>query len=391
MKNVGNSSGEGICAKDSQDVRVRILTAGNLYPPHHLGGYELLWQAAVRHLRAAGHEVRVLCTDHREDGAGAEDDPDVHRDLRWYWRDHDWPRISPLAVWRLERHNARTWQRHVEDFSPDAVSWWAMGGMSLSLVRDNPLPASGWIIDDWLVYAPHVDKATKLLRRTVDWPRAARWVFCAEGVRQAAADARGELGETVVEPLGVAPEFTEHPDQPWQQRLLYVGRIDERKGIATAVEALAHLPEATLRIVGGGDPREADRLRELAAAAGVAERVSFDGAVPRAELADVYASGDVTLFPVTWPEPFGLVPLEAMAVGRPVIATGRGGSGDYLRDRDNTLLFEAGDARGLAACVERLADPALRAQLRAGGLRTAGELTESRWLAAVLREHQRLA
>ncbi len=235
-----------------------------------------------------------------------------------------------------------------------------------------------------------VDQWSRIDPRRVRWDRAARWVFCAEGVRKAAIGERGDLGETVVEPLGVAPVFREAPDQPWGDRLVYVGRIDERKGIATAIEALALLPKATLRIVGGGDPSEADRLQRLAGDLGVNPRVTFEAPVPRERLGEVYAAGDVTVFPVTWPEPFGLVPLESMAVGRPVIATGQGGSGDYLRDGENTLLFTAGDAAGLASAVERLTDSHLRARLRAGGRETAGQLTERRWLDAVLREHERL-
>lgn len=361
---------------------MRILTVGNTYPPHHLGGYELLWQAAVRHLRAAGHEVRVLTSDHQQPGAGAEEDPDVHRDLRWYWEDHEFPRLGPRALWRLERDNRATWQRHVDAFRPDSVSWWAMGGMSLSLLRRNRLPSTGWVIDDWVVYAPMVDQWTRRLRRPVPWRRVSHWVFCADGVRRAAVGERGDLGRVSVEPLGVAPVFAEHPEQPWERRLLYVGRIDERKGIATAIEALQHLPGATLRVVGAGDQRERERLQALGGP------VTFAAPVPRAELPAVYAGGDVTVFPVTWPEPFGLVPLEAMAVGRPVVATGRGGSGDYLRDGENCLLFEAGDASALADAVRRLEDPQLRATLRAGGLRTAAELSEQRWLDAVLRVHE---
>ena len=85
----------------------------------------------------------------------------------------------------------------------------------------------------------------------------------------------------------------------------------------------------------------------------------------------------MTLFPVRWDEPWGLVPLEAMARGRPVIATGRGGSAEYLRDGENCLLFPAGEAGALAGAVERLAaDAALRARLREGGLRTAPLHTE---------------
>jgi hypothetical protein len=67
---------------------VRILCVGNMYPPHHLGGYELVWQGAVAALRAGGHDVRVLTTDHRLPETEAGDEPDLHRELLWYWRDH---------------------------------------------------------------------------------------------------------------------------------------------------------------------------------------------------------------------------------------------------------------------------------------------------------------
>jgi glycogen(starch) synthase len=69
------------------------------------------------------------------------------------------------------------------------------------------------------------------------------------------------------------------------------------------------------------------------------------------------------------------------------VATGRGGSGEYLRDGQNALLFEAGDAGALAGAVTRLAgDPALRARLREGGAATAPLHTEAVFNAAVLRE-----
>ena len=64
---------------------VRVLAVGNMYPPHYLGGYELMWEAGVHALRARGHEVRVLTTDFRR-GDRPETDPDVHRELRWYWQ-----------------------------------------------------------------------------------------------------------------------------------------------------------------------------------------------------------------------------------------------------------------------------------------------------------------
>ena len=59
-----------------------------MYPPHHLGGYELVWQGAVQALRVAGHGVRVLTTDVRfgDVDPAQDDDEEVFRELRWYWR-----------------------------------------------------------------------------------------------------------------------------------------------------------------------------------------------------------------------------------------------------------------------------------------------------------------
>src|SRR5947209_15792508 len=94
---------------------VRVLAIGTVYPPHHLGGYELIWSGAMRHLRGQGHEVRVLVTGHQRAGVrpGADEEPDVHRELQWYWHDHAWRAMSPAAVVRLERHNAAVLDRHL--------------------------------------------------------------------------------------------------------------------------------------------------------------------------------------------------------------------------------------------------------------------------------------
>jgi glycogen(starch) synthase len=348
---------------------VRILTVGNMYPPHHLGGYELIWRSAVRQQRAAGHEVRVLTTDVRLGEPSEPDDPQCFRELRWYWRDHAWPSLSIRERFRLERDNARTLRRHLDEFRPDVVAWWAMGGMSLSLPKRVDLPSAAFVLDDWLDYAPKEDQWRRLLRKRFDTTTIDHWVFISEYTRERARSQGYTFASSEVNPAGVGEEFlNEAPPRPWSWRMLYVGRIDERKGIATAVRALAHLPqEATLEIVGAGDDGAQRRLRELAD-----DRVRFAGSVQRERLPGVYADADVVVFPVRWREPWGVVPLEAMGVGRPVVATGRGGSGEYLRDGDNALLFDADDPQALAAQIERLADDEqLRERLRTNGLDTA--------------------
>ena len=134
------------------------------------------------------------------------------------------------------------------------------------------------------------------------------------------------------------------PERQWSWSLAYVGRLDARKGVDTAVKALAHLPDAaTLTLVGGWDEKEERRLRELAHTEGLAARVRFEGQASRDRVRAAYDDADAVLFPVRWEEPWGLVPLEAMARGRPVVASGRGGSGEYLRDGENALIASPDD------------------------------------------------
>src|SRR3954453_9674814 len=139
---------------------MRILTVGNMYPPHHLGGYEQDWAAGVAALRAAGHEVKVLVSDHREVGVIENDPPGVERSLRWYWHDHDFPRRGLRERLSIERHNQSVLDEAVATFRPDVVSWWPMGGMSLAMIeriRRRGIPALGVVYDDWMVYGPRVD------------------------------------------------------------------------------------------------------------------------------------------------------------------------------------------------------------------------------------------
>jgi glycosyltransferase involved in cell wall biosynthesis len=156
--------------------------------------------------------------------------------------------------------------------------------------------------------------------------------------------------------------------------------------VGTAIRALADLPgEAQLTVDGPGPAAHLEELRALALGCGVQSRVAFACSSPEA-MGAAYAAADAVVFPVTWDEPWGLVPLEAMAVGRPVVATGTGGSREYLADGENCLLFPADDARTLAARLRRLAgDPALRERVVAGGRRTAATYTEAAFEATVVR------
>ncbi|PVG82430.1 glycosyl transferase [Nocardioides gansuensis] len=169
------------------------------------------------------------------------------------------------------------------------------------------------------------------------------------------------------------------PPRTATHRVLVLGRMVERKGIADAVTALQWLPDTELVIAGGPradvlhlDP-EASRLRGVAAEAGVAERVRFLGSVNHEDVPGVIRAADVVCS-VPWYEPFGIVPVEAMACGRPVVGTAVGGLLDTVVPGVTGELVPPRDPRVLSGALrDLLADPGLRAAYGADGVRRARE------------------
>lgn len=188
--------------------------------------------------------------------------------------------------------------------------------------------------------------------------------------RMGASSARTE-----VVPCGVDTDvFTPRPGAPHPRpRLLIIGRLVPRKGVADAIRALAHIPDAELLIVGGpeaeGLPRdpEALRLAELVHELGLGDRVALAGRAAHGALPDVICSSDLVLA-VPWYEPFGIVPLEAMACGVPVVGTAVGGLLDTVVDGVTGLLVPPGEPLDVAAAVNRLlTDPRRRQEMGKAG------------------------
>ena len=175
-----------------------------------------------------------------------------------------------------------------------------------------------------------------------------------------------------VEPRGVSPAPAPRADGPFE--LLFVGRLVERKGVHVLLEALARLEpgwRVLLRVVGGGPEREP--LERRAAELGVAERVRFEGFVSREELQARFAGCDAFVLPAVVDakgdtEGLGVVLLEAMSYGKPVIASAAGGIVDIVRDGRNGLLVPPGEPDALAGAVRTLLDaPGRAAEMGAAG------------------------
>jgi glycosyltransferase involved in cell wall biosynthesis len=139
------------------------------------------------------------------------------------------------------------------------------------------------------------------------------------------------------------------------------------KGVDYLLSALARLTRPFRAVVAGSGPAEA-WLREKARAEGLGERVHFTGWLDGPAIETLYARADLVVCPSVWDEPFGLVGIESMAHGKPVIAFRVGGIPEWLADGESGFLVERKDVAAMAAAVERLlASPPLAARFGARG------------------------
>jgi glycosyltransferase involved in cell wall biosynthesis len=140
---------------------------------------------------------------------------------------------------------------------------------------------------------------------------------------------------------------------PGGNEVLYVGQVIRGKGVDLLLRALERVTgDWHATIVGTGNHLE--KCRGMAAALGIAERVSFTGWVPHDALEAYYGRASVCAVPSRWPEPFGMVGVEAMARGRPVVGFDVGGIPDWLEDGVTGILAPEADSAALAAAISSL-------------------------------------
>ncbi len=197
----------------------------------------------------------------------------------------------------------------------------------------------------------------------------------------AAAFARGRLGgDFEIVPNGTDVEAFARAEPatglPGGRRILFVGRLDERKGFSVAVGAFALLaerhPDLVLVVAGDGPNRAAVHALPPA----VRESVVLLGPVAHEALPPYYAAADLFLAPSVGGESFGMVLTEALAAGIPVVASDIPGYREVVRDGEDGLLVPPRDVDALAAAAERvLTDGELAVRLRSGARARAEEFS----------------
>jgi glycosyltransferase involved in cell wall biosynthesis len=186
------------------------------------------------------------------------------------------------------------------------------------------------------------------------------------------------------------PRFAEIVRSPSETpTILIVGRVEPQKGVEVAYRALATLRErynldASLLVVGAGSAGYVRKLDRLADELGVASHIKHLGFLDFDDLARAMATTHVQIVPSTWPEPLGMVCIEAALARIPVVASNIGGIPECLSHGKEALLVDPGDVGGLAdAIAKTLLDReetrlrTIRAHIRAEELSLARYLEES--------------
>jgi glycosyltransferase involved in cell wall biosynthesis len=372
-------------------LRVCVVTVASY--AHGIGGMQGHAADLCRGLVAAGHEVEVVAPKHRE---GLEQT--THLGGTWHFgnvpsrkpgrptRNRDWLSESAATFERL--HAANPFDVvHSESTS-------ALGLLRRGVHRRVPLAAKfhgnylglagatvGRAVRDSGV-RPRVREAKHLVWLTVghvvpaDFARFRACEAMVPSHQQVNGTARSYLldrSRVHVVPNGIDAEaFKPRPKEAARQVLglgaepilLSVGRLERDKGFGTAIAALARLGDSPARLVVIGAGPERELLEAAAVEAGVADRVSFLGSKPRAEVVDYLAAADVFLFPTERDEAAPLVPLEAMASGLPLLASTVGGGVELIEDGTSGLLLPpAAPERWATAIQSVLSDDAGRRRM----------------------------
>lgn len=146
--------------------------------------------------------------------------------------------------------------------------------------------------------------------------------------------------------------------------ILVVSRLVRHKNLEAGIKATQRLKEKNLRLVIAGDGPDRKRLETLAN-----QQVEFKGDVRGAELDKLYSACDLVLYPVIW-EPFGLVPIEAMRHGKPIVCSQESGVAEIINEARCGFLI---DPRNIADIAEKIAilmgDEGLRKKMGKNGRR----------------------
>jgi glycosyltransferase involved in cell wall biosynthesis len=375
-----------------------------------VGGVETYLQAVLPALGARGHEVALLY-EHPADAAAEAVDARTSGPPAWRVREDDLPAaLAPVAAWRpdvvyLQGLEAPAVEEALADRFPTVLFAHNYHGACISGTKRYAFPVARPCGRTFgaaclLHYYPRrcgglsprtmVREYRRQRRRQALLARFGAVLVASRHMREEyrrLGVPEGRLHLVPLFPPGQLPDPTPPEARPACGRVLLVGRLTDLKGGRLLIRELRRAGEALgrrLTLVVAGDGPERGALETLARRLDVS--AEFLGWVPPARREALMRQADVLAVPSVWPEPFGLVGIEAGCVGLPAVGFAVGGVPDWLvpGESGESAPSDPPTAGGLsAALVRALADPAHLAKLRVGAWRVAQRFTLERHVASL--------
>lgn len=352
---------------------MKILVAHNLYRSSTVSGENAVYRAEVELLRDHGHTVITFERNNDDlDRASAMGlallhgpqtlwSANAYRELRRTIRrerpdvahfHNVFSQISPSAFWACKKegvpvvvtvHNYRHGCADGILFREGKVCEECLDHTALRAIRHRCYRNSG-LQSATVVASQLLHRALGTWRTKVD-----RFIALTEFSRQ-----KLEQIGLPAQRIAVKPNFLVRPSDLEPENgdaLVFIGRLDESKGIRVLLEATRHMPAAAIHVVGTG-PLE-DEVRQAAGA-----NLVFHGHCEAHETLRILAGARALIMPSIWYETFGRTTMEAFALGKPVIASDLGCMRELVDHERTGMLFPAGDAAALAEQSRRLLDDA---------------------------------
>lgn len=364
--------------------RATHLVLTPLYPPIRFGGIEKIVRAICQGISALGDDVRVVAGAGYPAGVASQDGPQVHWAAE---RSHSDDPLSRAYQYAVVETALNALDTSVGDLVIHAHDWFvAPAAQALAARLDAPILAV-FHSDKRTEYPGVLDNRRRAIHtRQVGLAHAAARVVCySEYLRERVACSTGrDMSDIELFRCGFDPV---RPDDSIERGtdLLYLGRLAQEKGVDVLVRAFRQVRDAghdvRLRIVGAGDAERS--LVALAISLGIGDFVAFHPFTSDEQQVDTELRRAAALVLPSVFEPFGLVLLEAMSRGLPVIACNGGGPTEIVTDGVTGRLFEVGDVDDLATVLkETLRDPSRASALAARGFEQLREIYK--WEAAAV-------
>lgn len=364
-----------------QENSMKILVLTDHYYPDIHGGYEVGCSLVTEELIKRGHDITVLTSDFNASDIAYNKNvfrilPCSKSQTNSYFINIFHSLIKELKSFLilksfLKKHNQF-----------DLVYVWSTRGIfttMLPMIEKLNIPMVNYLFDTWatdqsghapigwfkkigrfgsikriLKYGYAILKINPLYIPEFKYPQ-----FCSSVIKNQFVERYGATSRPIIH-FGMEAEKYSYFEnkQVVGKKIVWLGRPCENKGFHIALNAVVILqktyPELTFDIYGGFDCRELQFVKDLLDKHGNPDFIFFHAAIPHDQIPVILPTYDILIFSSMWNEPYGLVPLEAMASGVVAVTTADGGSIDYSQDRINCLFYDSHDAEDCAEKIKEL-------------------------------------